>query len=172
MINLAGNQNCDAVIREELMVCDIPLVYGARSGNEVPASITGKLGEFTFYRAWYYWVASGPMPLSVATEMYETNPDWRKTVRAAGHAGCPHPKDWAKYYAEDGREILTRKDEADLIGFLDSESEQLKEIGRNALEEYVFADDPAAVAHTSVITEFHIDSQLGLKLFADTVRKL
>jgi len=94
MRNLAGDRNCDAEIRNELVQAGIKIVqHRERLRSEVPASITGKLGIFEFERAWYYWMVSGNVPLAVAQEMYE-NPVGKQDVRVIGHCGCPPPHEW------------------------------------------------------------------------------
>lgn len=70
MRNLAGDKDCDKFIRAELTRCGIEIVEGERSTGEVPSSLTGRLGTFTFRRAWYYWIVNGPMPLDVAKRLY------------------------------------------------------------------------------------------------------
>lgn len=62
--NLAGHQGCDEHIEHELRRAGIPLVHGKRQQGEVPATITGKLGSFTFERAWYYWMVADLIVLS------------------------------------------------------------------------------------------------------------
>lgn len=97
MYNLAGNKQCDKRIEKELHKADINIIRHAEPlSQEVPASLTGKLGDkFTFTRAWYYWVVNGPVPLNIAEEMYE-NPNGREDVRVMGHCLCPPPSDWER----------------------------------------------------------------------------
>ncbi len=124
MQNLAGNKDCDEFIRSELKRSRIKVVRGERSKGEVPASITGKLGPFTFVRAWRYWMVSGPVPLAVAKELY-ADPVGATDVQVAGDCRCPAPeKPWT-----------TRKGGKEFVMW------------------------------------YHIDSEIGLRLFADTIRK-
>ncbi|MBI5398462.1 hypothetical protein HZB03_03275 [Candidatus Woesearchaeota archaeon] len=75
MINLAGVEEADEHIQEELCLAGIELVRGEKSEGEVPYSISGKLCDWTFNRAWYYWMASAQdgngLPLEVAAQMHE-----------------------------------------------------------------------------------------------------
>lgn len=119
MDNLAGKQDCDTTIRSELERCGITIVEGERSTNEVPASLTGILGCFTFWRAWYYWVVNGNVPIDIALELY-ADPVGKTDVRVDGHCGCPEPE----YLGKRG-----------------------------------------------AVTCYHIDTEIGLRLFADTIRK-
>lgn len=122
MINLAGDENCDKVIKNELILAKIELVKDVTSKGEVPYTIEGKLGEFRFKRYWYYWVVTGPMPIEIANELYK-DPVGKQDIRAGGHCGCVPPNTQA------------------------SNNDQ-------------------------IVNCYHIDSQVGLRLFADTIRNL
>ena len=99
MLNIAGNKKCDLWILDELKIAGIEIVReDPHATGEVPATISGKLGGFTFRRAWCYWIVDGPMPLDIASRLYESNEVWKKEVRVEGHGGAPHPKEWAIYY--------------------------------------------------------------------------
>jgi hypothetical protein len=101
MKNLAGNRECDVEIRRELTSCGIEIVElpEPRRG-EVPARLTGRIGRFTFTRAWYYWVVQGSMPLARARTLYD-NPVGRTDIRVEGHCGCPAPEhDVASYHID------------------------------------------------------------------------
>ncbi len=96
MINLAGDSDCDAQIIRELREAGIEMaILPAPVNREVSYSVVGRLGDFHFKRAWYYWVVNGPVPLDVALELY-SHPIGRKDVRVTGHCGCPPPEDWAR----------------------------------------------------------------------------
>ena len=69
MRNLAGVEKCDKYIQEELRRAGIHMNVVEQTRSEVPYTITGTLGAFTFTRAWYYWCVSGPMPLEVAKKL-------------------------------------------------------------------------------------------------------
>ena len=99
MQNFAGVENCDAEIENELEQAGIkPLSYEfIRKKGEVPTSIIGQLGGWSFERAWYYWVAKGPgIPPDVAEELHATH---GQVVRVDGHCGCPSPLEWCKGFA-------------------------------------------------------------------------
>lgn len=154
MKNLAGDPDCDTYIREELTAAAIEVVVGEKVRGEVPATLTGQLGKFNFRRAWYYWVVEGPMPLSVAEEMYAL-PVGREDVRVAGHCGCPPPNQWAFP--------------------LDREAVQ-QELAGMGIESISYGDlaklcDEGKISAPRFVTSYHIDSQAGLALFAAMVRK-
>lgn len=87
-------------------------------------------------------------------------------IRVAGHCGCPPPKDWITFLADDGREVLDREQEASWQELIDRGHTKMQ----TYKDEYVFADDPAKVGKPYV-TSYHIDSELGLRIFADTLKK-
>lgn len=99
-------------IRQELALLGVEIVEGE--------DVSGRLGPFTFKRAWTYYTVKGPVPLAVAEEMY-ADPVGRAAVRVAGHCAAPPPvAPWVR------------------DGFVDS---------------------------------YDIDTEAGLRLFVDTVRK-
>jgi len=146
MKNLAGNMDCDAIIRAELTEAGIDVViHERRLENEVPARLTGELGggEFVFTRGWYYWVVHGKVSLRTAREMYAHED--RRDVRVDGHCMSPHPDDWAK--------------------------PTLKELRRMCDDE---AKDPDGLYEMlkdcRFVETYHIDSQEGLNFFAATLK--
>ena len=104
ILNLAGRKDiCDGWAESELRRCGIGVVrLGKPQLGEVPCTIAGMLGQFSFARAGTYWVAFGRMPLRMAEELYE-HPVGRTDIRVAGHAGCPPPREWATYRTKIGR---------------------------------------------------------------------
>jgi hypothetical protein len=171
MINLAGHADPDPIVERELVRCRIEAVRGERSKGEVGTSITGRLGAgFTFKRAWRYWVASGPVPLDVADELY-ADPVGREDVRVAGHCGCPAPRDHGvTWYGGDGVRLLETGEREELLRYLASGSQGMKESAARMLDDCRFVDDPAAVGR-GFVELYHIDSEVGLRLFADTIRR-
>jgi hypothetical protein len=94
MQNLAGHPESTRLAKSELEEAGIPVVALDAPYGEPRAWVGGAIGEFTFRRAWYYWIVNGPMPLAQAEEMY-VHADGRHDVRVAGHCGCPPPSEWA-----------------------------------------------------------------------------
>lgn len=109
MKNLAGVETCDEAIRAELFIAEIPgeLVIPDPVHHEVPFSYIGRLGPFKLWRAWYYWVVEGRVPLDAANEMY-AHEYGRRDVRVAGHCGCPSPDEWSHGGFVDGYHIDTQ----------------------------------------------------------------
>ena len=158
MKNLAGNRDCDKIIVVELCRAGIEIVQGKRSNTEVPASVTGRLGGFTFHRAWYYWVVLGNMPLPIAEELYRDEVG-KTDIRVEGHCGCPPPAEWVTWLDDDGKELipLATKPEWD---------EQKLELP----ETHRFVDDPTK-SGKPFITSYHIDTEIGLRILADAIKE-
>lgn len=159
--NLAGLIESDSFVKLELDLAGIPAVKGERYG-EPGSHYKGRLGKFNFERAWYYWIVSGLVPLDLAKKMYEDK-EGGKSVRVAGHCGCPPPEEWAKRI-DNGKE-LCNKSELEAI-----KSEEIKKVLINN-PKLKWVDDKSKSGQLFVTT-YHIDSWQGLKLFADTVRDL
>jgi hypothetical protein len=160
MQNLAGDPNCDKQIERELTRCGIEIVKGQRSTHEVAASITGKLGNFKFYRAWSYMIVEGKVPLEVARELYN-DAAGKTDIRVKGDCGCPPPEEWAVWYDEDGNKLVSKDDEAAFDKYLDT----MPNI-KNGIR---FVDDPTE--GKGYVESYHIDSELGLRIFADAIKK-
>lgn len=158
--NLAGAAYADIVIEKELVDAGIDIIKGGRTLSEVPYTLTGKLGNSAFIRAWTYWMVECMVPLTVAQEMY-ANEVGAKFVRVAGHCGCPPPKEWATYYGADGK-ILSPVSEKPAEGKVLDWC-----IGEGG---YRFVDDPSAEGE-EFVTSYHIDTMQGLKLFVETLRR-
>lgn len=182
MKNLAGVEDTDKHITQELEYAGIEITEGARSEGEVPYTLTGQLGSWRFYRAWYYWIASAPdgegLPLDVATGLHnkeyhikgEREPDtYGQAVRVVGHCGCPPPGEWVNHYDAEGRELvldLDGKKERDWNyfverGIIDPEEHNLR-----------FVKSLESIVVRSEIGLYHIDTQEGLNEFARVIKEL
>lgn len=170
MENLAGNTDCDEQIRRELTRCGIDIVeqkFPVR--GEVPARLSGRMGDFTFTRAWCYWVVEGFMPLDRAWQLYETVVG-RQDIRVAGHCMCPPPDKWAKYYDKDDVQLVS-----DPNGSQARECSDIVSRHPSLAVEFAkvrFVPDASAIAARAGVTDYHIDSELGLYLFAEMIRDI
>lgn len=153
MINLARDKNCDTIIREELSLAGIKII-SKKSDGEVPYTIAGKLGNFTFYRYWYYWVVWGDVPLEVAIEMYYGSAVGRRDVRCAGHCGCPPPNDWALPKRGPLKKVVKE------LGITDTTYGNLSKLC-----------DEGTIDLPRFVDNYHIDSQEGLNLFVETIKR-
>ena len=166
MENLAGDSSCDSVIRKELSEAKIPMRDVGPSRREVPYTVEGRLGPIKFWRAWYYWIVEGYIPLNIAAEIY-ANPIGRRDVRTDGYAGNYDPEKWV---------IHIRKEYDKYAPYIESGGLP-PDIG------HVFGKDPEKARQSFLetmeklkresefITCYHIDSQEGLNFFVEIVKK-
>jgi hypothetical protein len=167
MTNVAGvePERTDLILKEELTVCGIEIVEHPEivPHPEVRTHLTGKIGEnITMYRNWYYWVVQCEIPLEVALEMY-ADPAGRRDVRVAGYAGnVDEVEPWLRFKKGDAIVDKTSRKPADFDdpcwdGYRDK---------------IIFVDDPINEPGVrAFIDSYHIDSELGLRYFADTIKK-
>ncbi len=169
LVNLAGSAECDEHIRDELTRARISIVKGPRLAGEVAATLQGKLGPINFQRAWTYWVAEGPVPLELARELY-ADPVGRTDIRSGGHCGCPHPESYgAQYYDADGVRLYEDPDGSEQRAI-----ERLLASGTFKPEDFKgrFVVDKKAAAARVVVDVYHIDTEVGLRVFADAIRHM
>jgi hypothetical protein len=159
MKNLAGRKDCDRFIRKELNKVSVPIVARDLTHREVPASIAGQLGPFSFERGWCYWVIRGPLPLHVARKLYR-HPE-RDAIRAVGDACGGHPKQYAVRML-NGQEVAPTEEQADWLAFCERKSYAKP-------DDYIFSDDPKLGQR--FVMSYHIDSQAGLRAFVRALRK-
>jgi hypothetical protein len=110
--------------------------------TEVPTQHIGTLCQWSFRRAWYYWVAVGPgIPCDLATEFHET---WGTQCRVDGHCGCPSPREMCHGFAIGSYHVDTQA-------------------GLNALAELLRSiyDQPSSSARFNAMRE--INKDLGLR---------
>lgn len=164
MINLAGDPCCEPVIAVELERAGIPEHWIETRRGEVPSRLRGKLGPVLFTRGWRYWIASGPVPLSFAEKLYG-----HPIAQCAGGDGVRQPPaTQASWYTNEGAAVVptTERDA------MERPLAQLRESDSSAPHlqwSLVYNDDPASIASAYVDT-YHIDSEEGLRLFADALR--
>nr|MBA4405594.1 hypothetical protein [Nanoarchaeum sp.] len=168
MINLAGVKEADEHIQEELYSAGIEIVRGELSKSEVPHSITGKLGDWKFNRAWYYWTTSAQsgkgLPLEIATMMHEREypiigekqpKNYGQVIRVAGHCNCPHPRELAL----PNNESLDKWSKETGIDWMQISYGELAKLCNNG-----------TIQASRFVNYYHIDNQLGLNEFARVLR--
>lgn len=127
----------------------------------------GVFGDFTFTRNTRvgYWVVKGAVPLAVAEDLY-ADPLGHEDVRVAGHCGNPAPEDpWITWRSASGRVLAPKKSKADFAAMVDRGV-----MPQEIMDGYLFSDDRSKA--TPTIDLYHIDSEAGLRLFADKIRGL
>ena len=176
MKNLAGDKDADKFIKEELTIAGINQVNVNDNHSEVPYTIIGKIGNWTFERAWYYWVARVENPkdgliLDKALELHnrkhpaDTKKKLGDVIRAGGDCSCPSPKVYVAQpiYDENLDKALTelgyKKRHVENYGdFWDINYGQIAKLcnsGKLKLDRYVDC--------------YHIDDQIGLNEFAKAI---
>lgn len=111
-----------------------------------------------------YWTVSGQVPLPVAQRLY-ADPVGRDLIRVTGHCGCPPPEEWLTWLTPDGREVTPSRNEADFDSMIAKGHLTAEQKAR-----YVFSDDPASVGASAFVDGYHIDGDLGLRVFVEIVR--
>lgn len=114
----------------------------------------------------YYWIASGPVPLAVADELYE-HPLGRSAVRVDGDCTCPAPREnRIAWYTPDGRRVYRFESALNQVP-MSPLMAQIYEEYRSLL---VFHDQPEQIA-TPYVELYHIDGDEALALFDSVLRK-
>ena len=169
--NLAGREDCDRYIRQELERCGIQVIEGERSDHpDVKTTVTGllKIGdqEFNFTRLWYYYNVSGMIPIRIANLMY-ADPVGKTDIRSGGHCGCPAPTEYgSEWLHPDGRQGIPKDQEAELDRFIANDSFEA-----SVKDKYIFTDTPEVDGCASFVRNYHIDSDLGLYIFVQTLER-
>jgi len=171
MQNLAGRNrpkaDNDKQILTELARCGINRAEYDCENSEVQTNYNGVLGVVTFTRAWTYWVASGTVALSIAKKIYE-HPVGRTDIRVGGHCGCVAPEaPWVEW-----RDPITYKkyartlDREQIEKFKDNHPDMYKTF----IDNHLFHDDPASCGAIGTVDCYHIDTELGLYVFAQFLK--
>lgn len=175
MENLAGSPYADERVRRELARGRItPVAHPDRIQGEVPTRTSGRLGRFQFRRYWRYWVVEGPLPLEIALELY-ADPVGATDIRVRGDAGCTPPEEWVEWLDSNGTVLASRPGmEAELAQFSPDSQVHRTCVEQMEREEAAgktrWVEDPAAEG-TPHITSYHIDTEVGLRVFTDTLRR-
>jgi hypothetical protein len=146
----------------------------------VPYTIIGRLGNWTFRRAWYYWVATvedtkDGLILAKAVALHETphpTDDKKKilgnVIRSGGHCGCPSPAEYgaSPVYDKNFDEKLIalgykkrRFESVNIEGWdlPNGEIHKLCDEGKLDVDFYVNC--------------YHIDDQVGLNEFVKAIKE-
>lgn len=91
---------------------------------------------------------------------------WKYRCACDWSLGCPPPEEHISWLTIDGREVAATKEEAQFDKFIKKEI-----LPTSAKDKFVFSDDPIAEDAKAFVKNYHIDTEIGLRLFADTIRK-
>lgn len=180
MENLAGNDQADVYIQEELLIAGIDVVKAETHRSEVPYTLAGKLGSWTLTRAWYYWIANAAngkgLTLGIANELHNSKypvtgehlpKTYGEVIRVEGHCCSPPPEYGATKYDTAGRQLLVDPTGEAKAGWEDTwKKGMLKETEGT----FHFVSSLEGVVAKSVVDFYHIDTQLGLNEFARVVK--
>lgn len=178
MRNMAGREDCDTYILEELDLAGIRAKkIDVEHRHEVPYTWTGLLSapdssekfvghgkllrEFTFTRAWYYWVVEGAVPYDIALEFHKEDND---NIRVAGDCGCPHPEERSTRLTMDGRLVI---DYFEVVDFMLRHPKIWYDTARF---EWQPTHKDEMRLYDQYVTSYHIDTQTGLNLFAEKIK--
>lgn len=115
-----------------------------------------------------YWVVKGGVPLTIARALY-ADPVGRDVIRVAGHCSCPEPDEWATWRdPATGKELATKKSEAEFDRYIAATKGDVAEHMREGKAKYIFVDVPSAHG-VGTVDLYHIDGDLGLRVFVDTL---
>lgn len=176
MKKLAGNEQADSTILEELYLANIPSKKVDKNNGEVPYSYIGKIENWTFKRAWYYWVVSVEdgekgLPLNIALELHnKKNPTndsiLGDVIRSGGHCGCPSPDEYGAQplYDEEYEKQLFA------LGYKKTYYESLdKEYFSITVGEVSNLCNEGKLTVKRYVDCYHIDTQIGLNEFVKTL---
>lgn len=170
MRNLAGVADADNYILSELLEAGItPVKITEPNAGEVPYTYTGLLttrahGEFTFIRAWYYWMVEGYVPYDIAKQYFKFD---KSNIRIHGDVdGNVDLRKWSKIYrVADKKQALSAKQYKKYEKIYDS-------LWNENQHKYCIADDTSDTSvYSRYVTSYHIDTQPALNLFVRLLTK-
>lgn len=179
MINLAGVQEADRTIKEELYLAHIESIP-MKSEGEVPYTIAGRIGHWKLTRAWTYWVArtelcTDGLKLEYALELHDIpNPvndtqHMGQVIRAGGHGGGLRPDEYVSQPVYDDE----LDDKLMALGYKKEYSKILgKEYIPINLGEVADLCKSGKLDVQRYVDCYHIDSQVGLNEFAKYLEAL
>jgi len=105
----------------------------------------------------------------VAKELYN-DPVGKTDIRVCGHAGCPSPERWVRHFDRKGKELFSITDKEEICN-LAEKSEMAAKLKQDILgnPNMRFVKDPTK--GKAFVPFYHIDSEVGLRIFADALRK-
>lgn len=173
MKNLAGCADADEVIREELYLAGITVVSVDKTRSEVPCTVIGRLGKWTFTRAWYYWIAevevlTDGLPLGKAMELHNRKHPVKdcnlgRVIRSGGHCGCPSPDE----YGAEAVHGVDLDAQLEALGYRKEYVEFLKESHFHiSVGDMSRLFNEGKLKGERYVDCYHIDDQIGLVEFA------
>lgn len=151
--------NIESVIRAELQQAGIPVFCSEETPvDELGVRLRGKIGAFVFQRDWAFWKVRGDLPLAIAQKIHR-HPIGREMILFLGPGSGHDPEDRV-VYKRDGRRLLPRPKQP-----ISERLMAMLSVG----DPHEFVDNPSV--GEPFVTEFQIDHQPGLNLFAQILRE-
>lgn len=178
MKNLAGVQDADKTILEELYLAGIEAVKADKeTKGEVPFTFVGKIGKWKFERRWSYWSAfvddvKDGVPLKPALEFNsrkrptDENVILGDTVRAGGHAGGISPDEYVG--KTDDVELLSECKRVGLPTRMYKDTEY-PDLNYGQIAQLC---NSGKINCNRYVEVYHIDDQIGLLEFAKFIKSL
>lgn len=153
-------------LKRRLEHCGLAMIENA---SPTAWGTVATIGQFKISHSHnYYWVVNGDMPLVDAQKLY-ADPAGRDLIRVAGNCTCPAPEaPWLTWYDTDGTEVITKEQWKDFER-LPENSDARKRLYDKAKRTYRVEDNQQGVAQ-AYVTQYHIDNDLGLRVFVDLVK--
>ncbi len=178
MKNLAGDKEADVQIREELYLANIPKISVDIGKSEVPYHYIGKIGKWTFKRAWYYWVVSveeteDGLPLEIAMKLFHAKhptkiADLGSVIRSGGHGGALPPNEYGAdpvYNDELDNKLVAAGYKKEYNDFLKKEYVSIN------VGELSKAINEGKVNTERYVTIYHVDDIVGLCELVKTIKE-
>lgn len=111
-----------------------------------------------------YWIVRGRVPIDVANIIYIDPAS--NHIRVVGHISCVAPQaPWINWFMPDGTELGTVEEKEYL------EKYNMSSSYKEHMSRFTFTDDPELRKMAKgFITLYHIDSEVGLRVFVDYLR--
>jgi hypothetical protein len=172
LADVVSNSDKKKVIAYELERCSIPRVRVPTPGNNRAFEMIGQLGSFKFTRYAIHWAVTGLMPMEIADEL-EADPVGKDDIHVVGHPLCGWHGLWPSLrYAPH---LLVPEE---LPYLTDEDKQALQEFAQTYVSWevpdgwYAVPPDRAkSLGARPYITGYRIDSEVGLRVFAETLFK-
>lgn len=171
--NSVGCYSCRATehyIGTALRHCGLEPIPGAKLWD--CGSIVANIGPLEVSHSGRgYWRVKGPVPLWVAQFLY-ADPAGRGLIRVDGDCTCPAPEgNHIEWRMPGGSLVLPLHEYESAKLYASRPTGLIADIAKTTLETCLFHDDPASVGASGFVMQYHIDGDLGLRVFVDIVRK-
>ena len=130
--------------------------------------VIGKVNKFLFtaYLCNDYFIAQGKVPLNIAQKLY--NDPIGKDIRVNGYCTHPKPEGVQINWYLHNKQIYSLDALEEAKGCIGA----TKVFAQSFIDNNLFSDNPVSLGAEGFIELYHIDSQLALRVFTDTISTL